>query len=126
MVDVEAIRRIAYRRVYWSDRWEDVAQRACLMALTRPDTVPALLVIDAIRSEFGRYRRSVAEAMGRMTLLERPEWIASHYFSEADLGERLFDETVEDELEAWAKMPAADRDRLVRESHRALNTSEVA
>lgn len=125
-VDVAAIRRIAYRRVRWSDRWEDVAQRACLMALTRPDAHPCLLVLDAIRLEFGRYRRSVAAAIGRTTGLEHPEWIAGTYATPAELAERWVDEANEDLCDEWRGLPAADRDRLVRESVRALNTSEVA
>ena len=124
MVDVDAIRRIARRRVS-SDRWEDVAQTACLLALKR-DSLNRLHVLDAIRMEFGDWRRSPAEAMRHASPIEHPEWIASHYATPAELWERWQDEQSEDQAEEWQRMPAAERDKRVAESLRDLGTSEDA
>lgn len=123
MVDVDAIRRIARRRVS-SDRWEDVAQTACLLALKR-ESLNRLHVLDAIRMEFGDWRRSPAEAMRHAGLMEHPEWIASNYATPAELWERWQDEENEDQAEEWRRLPAADRAQRVRESGIALGCSDV-
>lgn len=124
MVDLEAINRAAARRVRDPVLREDVVQTACLYALTHRDAAPWQYVVDAIRREMGR-KRVAHRGMFFPAQLEHPEWIAGHYATDAELGERLFDETIEDQIEEWRKLPAADRDRLVRESSIALGTSEV-
>lgn len=124
MVDIDAIRRIARRRVYWSDRWEDVAQTACLLALKRQST-PWCHVVDAIRLEFGRDRNPRTAAILRAAPLEHPEWIAGRYATAAELGERWIDEENEDLFDEWRKLPAADRAQRVRESGIALGCSDV-
>lgn len=122
MVDVDAIRRLARRRVK-SDRWEDVAQTACLLALKR-DSLNRLHVIDAIRMEFGDRRRSPAEATRHASPIEHPEWIASHYSTPDELWERWQDEQSEDQADEWQRLPAAERDQRIAESLRDLGTSE--
>lgn len=122
MVDMEAISRAAARRVRDPVLREDVVQTACLYALTHREAAPWQYVVDALRREMGR-ARVMNRGMFFPTQLEHPEWIAGRYATPEELGERLFDETTEDELEEWRKLPAADRDQRVRESGMALGSS---
>ena len=100
-------------------------QTACLYALTRRNAAPWQYVVDAIRREMGR-NRTMHRGMYFPAQLEHPEWIAGRYATPDELGERLFDETTEDQIDEWRKLPAAERDRRVSEANRALNSSEVA
>lgn len=100
--------------------WEDIAQTACLYALTHRRTLWKLHVRDALKHEM-RWQRSIP--------IEHPEWLASHYPSDEELADRLYAEDVEDAGLEWRRLPAAERDKLIAESRRApvrpLNPREV-
>lgn len=121
-LDIEAIRRIARRRVYWSDRWEDVAQTAVVIGLTRSGTYPVLLVIDAIRAEFGLTNMKHRD-LRNPGPLSHPEWVASHYLTPEQLTDRWLDEESEDQFDEWRRLPAAERYARVREAMEGLGTS---
>lgn len=126
MVDIDAIYRDARRYSPSVDATEDIAQTACLIALERPwRTNRRWLMHDAIRLVLGRFAWSRSSRPINTTPIEHPEWIASHYASPLELWDRWQDELSEDQADEWRVLPAAERDKRVAESMRALGTSEV-
>lgn len=119
-IPVEAIYRFARRRVRDPELAKDVAQTACLYALTHREARPWQYVFDALDHEL---RRGAARFERLPWPMERPDWVTSHYATEEQLGERLWDETEQDLEAEWRGLPAAERDRLVGESLDALQTS---
>lgn len=123
-VDFGEIRGIARRRVADPQRWEDVAQTACLYALTHRPANSFQHVIDAIRHELGD-RRTMTEGGWsiRHPLGYEIDRLASLYPTESELLERWHAEESEDQADEWRGMAAAERDARISESRRALGSS---
>lgn len=119
-VPVEDIYRIARRRVWDPVLAEDVAQTACLYALAHRPAYPIQYVLDAIDHEL---RRGAARAERLPWPIEHPEWIASHYPTDAALVERWVDEANEDLAAEWAALPVAERERRELEAEIGLQSS---
>lgn len=118
-VPVDAIYRIARRKVRDRVLAEDVAQTACLYALTQREARPWQYVVDAVRSIVGRpgelrYDRRVVSYEDRTP---------RHYATDRELAERWQDEESEDQAEEWLALGAAERDRRIRSSAQALGSS---
>lgn len=115
------VKRIVKRQVVNPQDREDVLQEAYLIALRR-DLVSDLrfLVFDAIRAVYGQQRGTT---VWRTVDLERPEWLASTYATDAHLREREIDEESEDQAEEWLNLPAAERSQRQRQAAQFLGTS---
>lgn len=118
-IPIDAIYRFARRRI--RDPWlaEDVAQTACLYALTHRPARPWQYVFDALATELGLGGSRIVRGAWP---IEHPEWIASHYPTDAELAERWLDEESEDQADEWRKLPAAERDSRAAEAARLVGT----
>lgn len=118
-VPVDAIYRFARRRVWDPVLAEDVAQTACLYALTQRPARPWQYVLDAARSILGR----PGEARVERRMVPYEDRTAHHYATSAELRERWLDEESEDQAAEWRAVGAAERARRIRSSAQALGSS---
>lgn len=119
-VPVDEIYRCARRRIRNHSLAEDVAQTACLYAMTHRPARVWQYVFDAIATVLGRGGTRIVRGA---VAFEHPEWIASHYATEAELVERYLDEENEDQADEWRLLPAAERDKRIAEAARGLGSS---
>lgn len=118
-VPIDAIYRIARRKI--RDPWlaEDVAQTACLYALTQRPARPWQYVVDAVRSIVGR----PGELRYARRLVSYEDRTPRHYPTASELRDRWLAEESEEQAAEWLAASASERDRRIAESDRALGTS---
>ena len=121
MIDVDAIYRVARRRVWDPVVAEDVAQQACLYAIVNRRAYPWQHVVDAIRTVRGRAGQVRYDQPD--VSLEHPEWVPSHYPTPGELRERWQDEESEDQAREWLRLPADERSRRISLADQGLGSS---